>query len=85
MAGDFPGWIAAPDAVRRHGISYTMLRKLVRDGVFTRGQFSAAKERPPIYVRVAELRAWKRGGVAAVEVLKRQTPELAPDVGEAGA
>lgn len=70
MEPDFPKWLSATEAVERYGIEYQMLRKLVHSGVFTRGQFSAAKSRPPIYLRVAELDAWKKGGVAAVAPLK---------------
>lgn len=66
MTTQFPGWIAASDAVEKYGISYTLLRKLVSDGVLTRGVFSTAKERPPIYLRTTELDAWKSGGVGAV-------------------
>lgn len=70
MAVDFPGWIAATEAAEKFGVTYNWLRQLVKDGVFTRGQFSSAKERPPIYLRLAELRAFKRGGIAAVAPVK---------------
>lgn len=91
MAVDFPGWIPATEAAEKFGITYNWLRQLVRDGLFTRGQFSTATQRPPIYLRVAELRAFKKGGIAAVAPVKAayeaaQREELAavttPDVGE---
>jgi hypothetical protein len=66
MPVESPGWLPASEAVREYGLSYNLLRKLVADGVFTRGVFGAAKERPPIYVRRAELDAYKAGGVNAV-------------------
>lgn len=70
MAVKYPGWISALDAAQKYGIRYNALRQLVRDGVFTRGQFSTAKERPPIYLRTAELDAWKKGGLDAVAPVK---------------
>lgn len=72
MAAEYPGWLTATEATDRYGISYTMLRKLVADGVFTRGQFSSAKDRPPIYLRVTELEAWRAGGVPAVNAVKSE-------------
>ena len=66
MAADFPGWMILSEASERYGVSYGMLRKLVSDGIFTKGQFSTAPDRPPIYLRIEELDAWKRGGVNAV-------------------
>ncbi len=71
MAAEFPGWLSAPEAVERYGIAYVMLRRLVADGVFTRGRFSTAKKKPPIYVRVAELDAWKSGGIPAVSKARK--------------
>jgi hypothetical protein len=63
----FPGWLSLPDAAMKYRVRYETLRRLARDGVFTVGNFSAAKKRPPVYLRVDELDAWKRGGVPAVE------------------
>lgn len=89
MPAEFPGWVSAPEAVERYGIGYVMLRQLVSDGTFTRGRFSSAQQRPPIYLRIDELDAWKRGGVDAVRELRsaREKPEavLAPDLGDPGA
>jgi hypothetical protein len=66
MRAAYPGWLSAPEAARRYGIEYQALRRLVATGVFTRGRFSAAAVRPPIYLRKTELDAYKRGGVDAV-------------------
>lgn len=96
MAVEIPGWLTAQDASERYGIPYQSLRKLVADGVFTRGNFSGAKERPPIYLRVEELDAWKRGGVTAAKRLRDAwaaadsqnspaDPAFANELGEAGA
>ncbi|AWM35851.1 hypothetical protein C1280_01660 [Gemmata obscuriglobus] len=63
-------WLPAPEAARLFDINYKQLCALVHEGVFTRGKFGAAKKRPPIYLRVAELEAWKRGGVPAVAPIK---------------
>jgi len=70
MATEFPGWLTPTEATERYGISYMMIRRFVSAGVFTRGQFSNAESRPPIYLRIEELDAWKRGGVAAVAPIK---------------
>lgn len=67
---DRPGWISLADAVNRYGVAYNSLRKLVAADVFTRGKFSMAELRPPIYLRVEELDAWKAGGVLAVAPVK---------------
>jgi hypothetical protein len=53
-------------------MSYGRLCELVAEGVFTRGKFSLAKQRPPIYLRVEELNAWNRGGVDAVRRVRAQ-------------
>lgn len=88
MAAEFPGWVSAQDAVERYGIAYHLLRQLVGEGVFTRGRFSLAEKRPPIYLRVEELDAWKRGGIDAVRELraapKEAAPVHAPDLGGEG-
>lgn len=88
MAAEFPGWVSAPEAVERYGIAYVLLRNLVANGVFTRGRFSLAEKRPPIYLRIDELDAWKRGGIDAVRELRAapQKPEPAhsPDLGGEG-
>ena len=65
-----PGWLSLPDAAQRYRMRYETLRRLAHDGVFTVGKFSAAKKRPPMFLRVDELEAWKRGGVGAVAPLK---------------
>lgn len=70
MSAEFPGWLTPAEATERYGISYTMIRKLLAEEVLTRGQFSTASERPPIYLRVEELDAWKRGGVPAIAPVK---------------
>lgn len=70
MPVESPDWLTAADAVREFGLSYNLLRKLVADGVFTRGVFGVAKDRPPIYVRRVELAAWKAGGVNAVAPIR---------------
>lgn len=70
MAPDPNEWLPALEAAEKYGFAYNSLRALVQAGVFTRGQFSAAEKRPPIYVRVCELEAWKKGGVPAVLPLK---------------
>lgn len=59
-------WLPMSAAVARYGISYWVLHRLVRGGVFTRGIFSAAEKRPPIFLNVKELDAWKAGGIEAV-------------------
>jgi len=69
-AEKFPGWLSISEAAKKYRADYNALRRMVKDGVFTRGQFSSAKGRPPIYLRVDELDAWKRGGVAAVASVK---------------
>lgn len=70
MAAEFPGWMIMSEASERYGVSYMTLRKMVRDEVFTKGQFSTAASQPPVYLRIVELDAWKRGGIAAVAPLK---------------
>ncbi len=70
MAAESCEWLTAAEASARYGIPYPSLRKLVADGVFTRGQFGTATRRPPIFLRVVELDAWKSGGVAAARRLK---------------
>lgn len=89
MAVDFPGWITALDAAEKFGVNYSLLRQLVKDDVFTRGKFSTASQRPPIYLRVDQLRAYKRGGIAAVVPVKaayeaslcEPIPAHAPELG----
>jgi hypothetical protein len=70
-------------------VRYEALRRLVRAGVFTVGRFSTATKKPPVFLRVKELEAWKRGGVEAVGRLRREeaTAEVVPahEYGEAGA
>lgn len=66
----FPGWLSLPDAAQRYRVRYETLRRLARDGVFTVGKFSAAEKRPPVFLRVNELDAWKRGGVEAVSEIR---------------
>lgn len=88
MAREFPGWLHIGVAAGRYRADYELLRRMVADGVFTRGRFTSAKEQAPIYLRVDELDAWQRGGVDAVRAL-REAPDpesvLAPDLGgEAG-
>jgi hypothetical protein len=74
MASRFPGWLSAREVTQKYGLTYDQLRFLLRKGVFTRGVFSPAKERPPIYVRAEELRAWKRGGIEAVQKVRESAP-----------
>lgn len=66
----FPGWLSLMDAAQKYRVRYETLRRLARDGVFTIGKFSAATKRPPVFLRVAELDAWKKGGVAAVKKVR---------------
>jgi hypothetical protein len=75
MRSAHPGWLSAPEAARRYGIDYQALRRLVATGVFTRGRFSAALRRPPIYLRKTELDAFKRGGVDAVAAARAAREE----------
>lgn len=85
---EFPGWLKIADAAERYGLKYETLRRLVKDDVFTRGRFtSASADTPPIYVKIAELDAWRSGGVDAVKSL-REAPAFPPvvhEMGEAGA
>lgn len=71
MVKEFPGWLALPDAAKLCGLTYESLRRLVKDGVFTRGRFtSAVAAKTPIYLKVSELETFKAGGVDAVLAMR---------------
>lgn len=70
MAKEFPGWLPIAVAAERYDLHYEALRRLVNQGIFTRGRFTSRKEQAPIYLRIEELDAWKRGGVNAVAAVK---------------
>jgi hypothetical protein len=72
MAAEFPGWMTAYQAAKHLGMDYATVRTLANAGVFTKGQFSASEKRPPIYLRVVELDAFRSGGVPAVVPLKAE-------------
>jgi hypothetical protein len=57
-------------SAERVGIPYETIRQLAKAGVFTVTTFSAGKTRPPIFLSVAELDAWKRGGLQALRELQ---------------
>jgi len=68
---EFPGWLKLGDAAKEYGLKYETLRRLVKNNTFSRGNFTNPDaDTPPIYVRIAELEAWKRGGVDAVQRLR---------------
>lgn len=72
-------WLSATEAAEKYELSAKLLRRLVRKGVFTRGNFGAAVVRPPIYLRVAELDAYRSGGVTAVAPVKNAyLPPVSP-------
>lgn len=65
------GWLHISEACERYGHDYPDLRRLVTEQkVFTRGRFTSMKPTAPIYLRVDELEAFKRGGVGAVRDLQ---------------
>jgi hypothetical protein len=72
MAQKFKGWLHIPLACKRYGTDYNTLRKMVRAGVFTRGRFTSEAANAPVYVRIDEMNAWKKGGIDAVRRLQAQ-------------
>lgn len=73
-----PGWVSLPEAAervcgKRYGSGHEQLRRLVADGVFTRGRFSGS-ERGRIFILEDELAAWRKGGVAAVKEVQKRKP-----------
>lgn len=82
----FPGWLSLMDAAQKFKVRYETLRRLARSGVFTVGKFSNAAQRPPVFLKVAELKAWKEGGVEAVEKVREAGAAASgAEYGEAGA
>lgn len=71
-ATKFPGWLSLPDAAVKYRVRYETLRKLAKTGLFTVGKFSTAAKRPPVFLRVRELEAWRAGGVEAVQQAREQ-------------
>jgi hypothetical protein len=81
MAVEAPNVLPLTVAAERYGIAYPTLRELVNAGVFTRHVFEEqGREKPPIFVAVAELEAWKAGGAEAVVKL-RTAPAVEHDLG----
>ena len=78
---EIPGWLPISAACAQYGHDYEFLRRLVKEGIFTRGRFTSAKETAPIYLRVDELDAWKAGGVEEVERVRAARAELAAVTG----
>jgi hypothetical protein len=60
------GWIHILEACERYGHDYNHLRRMVKEGIFTRGRFTSEAKGAPIYLLVKELDAFKRGGAGAV-------------------
>lgn len=90
VALEFPGWMRLRDAAIAYGLKYETLRRLVKDGVFTRGRFtSQSADTPPVFVKIAELDAWKSGGVDAVIALRNRVADatypVPHELGESGA
>ena len=73
-----PNMLPLGVAAERYGISYPTLRELVNAGVFTRHVFDKGAKKPPIFVLVSELEAWKAGGVDAVQAMKRGKKKSRP-------
>jgi hypothetical protein len=69
----YEGWLTVKSAAVYCRLEEKTFRRLIDAGVFTRGRFSAAPKRPPIYLKVAELDAWKRGGADAVAAVRKGT------------
>jgi hypothetical protein len=78
-----PGWLSIREAAKRYRVNYHVLWSMVKNGVLTRGRFTAAEQQPRIYLKVEELDAWKEGGVDAVRELRGLLPTH--ELGEAGA
>lgn len=93
MSVETPNVLPLAVAAEQYGIGYDMLRELAHAGVFTKHVFDPAKQKPAIFVPVAELDAWKtavesgRNGAQAVIELRAKS-ELArlhtPDLGGEG-
>lgn len=83
MAAEFPGWMTAYQAAKHLGLDYATVRTLANAGVFTKGQFSVSEVRPPIYLRIVELDAFKLGGVPAVVPLKAEYARSLREAAEA--
>ncbi|HYH65061.1 MAG TPA: hypothetical protein VD866_10235 [Urbifossiella sp.] len=81
MSGTKADYVPLRKGAKRIGESYESLRRLARAGVFTRGRFSVATKRPPVYLRTDELDAWRRGGLDEV---RRVQNANARHVGSAG-
>lgn len=76
---DAPNVIPLAVAADRYQIDYSQLRALVNAGVFTKHVFEGERKRPPIFVFVAEIEAFKRAGLDGVrEEQKRPHPALSP-------
>ncbi len=74
MAREFPGWRHIGVAAKEYGVTWALLRKLVKEGVFTRGRFTSTTDAGPVYLKVAELDAWQSGGVDAVRAIREAVP-----------
>lgn len=70
MAGHDANWLPLRAAAERIGAHYEVVRRLAKIGVFTRAAFSAATKKPPIFLDIRELDAWKAGGIDAVRKLQ---------------
>lgn len=66
MSRNRADYVPLRKGAKRIGESYESLRRLARAGVFTRGCFSVATKRPPVYLRIDELDAYRLGGIEAV-------------------
>lgn len=73
MALEFPGSLHVSAAAEQYKVPHQLLRKLVREGVFTRIRYTSAEtDTGPLYLRIAELDAWQTGGVDAVRKLRER-------------
>lgn len=76
MRRNFPGWLHLPVAAKRYKLKYETLRRMVKEDIFTRGRFtSTSAATPPIFLKIEELDAWKRGGVDAVKAVREAAAE----------
>jgi hypothetical protein len=71
MTRTIPGWLLIRVAAERYGYTYWKLRNLVVAGVLTRGDFTGDKT-APIFLRVEELEAYKKGGASAAMNIKEK-------------
>ncbi|HYH69414.1 MAG TPA: hypothetical protein VD866_32265 [Urbifossiella sp.] len=70
MASTDPNWLPLAAAAERIGKPYETVRRLAKEGVFTKGTFGGGAKRPHVSLRVDELDAYKRGGIEELRRLQ---------------